>query len=320
MTIDLSTELGSLILPNPIMLSSGPKGGRTGKGMKKFAEAGWAMCVAKTISKESSKGWPKPQIVDFSPFYMINAMGGPGPGYLAFAEEITTAKESNVPIYVSIAADSSENFIMIAKHLIEAGADGIEMNVSCPHTPGRAKWSSSFDQLEDLVRSVRQEIDKPIWVKLPSTRLADTPRLAEAAAKGGADCIVPFNTVPAAVIDINTGKPALGNPHGVGGLSGKAVKPIGLRAVLDTARVVDIPVIGGGGIETGEDVIEYLMAGASAVQLHTLAMRKGAKVIDDLLESVKRFMVEKGYSSIKEIIGKTLQYIPEVPFSYLEGQ
>ena len=319
MGVDLTTTLGSISLKHPVMLSSGPKGGRKGRSMKKFAEEGWAMCVAKTISKEPSKGWPKPQIVDFSPHYMINAMGGPGPGYLAFAEEVRIAKESEIPIFVSIAATSPDDFIIIAKHLIEAGADGIEMNASCPHTPGRARWSSAYDQLENLVRSVKQEIDRPVWVKLPSTRIVDIPKLAEAAAKGGADCLVPCNTVPAAAIDINTGKPVLGNPHGIGGLSGKAIKPIGVRAILDTSRVVDIPVIGGGGIETGEDVIEYLMAGASAVQLHTLAMRKGEGVINDILESIKLFMKKNGFSSLKEIIGMTHQYVPKLPFSYIEG-
>ena len=319
MDVDLTTQIGSLHLKNPIILSSGPKGGRSGKGMKTFAEAGWSCVVAKTVTKEPSKGYPHPTIVDFPPYYMINAQGGPNPGYIAFAEEVHIAKEGGVPVFVSIAAPSPQDFILIARHLIQAGADGIEVNASCPHTPGRARWSSSWERLEELIRSIRGEIEKPIWVKLPSTRMADIPRLAEAAAKGGADAIVPFNTVPAMAIDIHTGKPKLGNPHGVGSLSGKAIKPLGIRAVLDAVRVVDKPIIGVGGIEDGLDVIEYLMAGASAVQIHTIAMRKGERVIDEILDGAKKFMEGKGYQSIRDVIGLTLQYVPKLPFSYIEG-
>lgn len=317
--VDLSAQIGTISLKNPIMLASGPKGGKSGEGMKKFAAAGWACAVAKTISKEPSKGFPNPTIVNFRPYYTINAQGGPGPGYLAFAKEVRIAKEGGIPVFVSIAAPSPEEFILIGKHLIEAGADGIEVNASCPHTPGRAKWSSSAEGLEVLIKSIRQAIDKPIWVKLPSTRMADIPRLAEAAAKGGADAVIPFNTVPGMAINIDTGKPRVGNPHGVGSMSGKAVKPMGVRAVLDAVRVVDIPVIGVGGIEDGHDVIEYLMAGASAVQIHTKAMWEGEGVIHKILDETKQFMVEKGYRSLRDIIGLTLQYVPKLPFSYIEG-
>ncbi len=316
---DLTTKIGTLHLKNPVVLASGPKGGKSGKGMKKFAEAGWGCIVAKTVTKEPSKGFPTPTIVDFPPYYMINAQGGPNPGYIAFAEEVRIAKEGGVPIIVSIAANAPEDFILIAKHLIEAGADGIEVNASCPHTPGRARWSSSWENLEVLIKAIRQGVDKPLWVKLPSTRMADIPRLVEAAARGGADAVTPFNTVPGMAIDINTGKPRLGNPHGVGSISGKAVKPMGLRAVLDAVRVVDIPIIGVGGVEDWSDVIEYLMAGASAVQIHTIAMRKGEGIIDEILEGVKKFMNEKDYTSIRDMIGLTLKYVPKLPFSYIEG-
>ncbi len=319
MDIDLTTQIGSLHLKNPIMLASGPKGGKSGKGMKKFAEAGWSCVVAKTVTKEPSKGFPKPTILDFRPYYTMNAQGGPNPGYIAFAEEVRIAKKGGVPVFVSIAAPSAEEFIMIGKHLIEAGADGIEVNASCPHTPGRARWSSSWENLEVLIKSIRQGIEKPIWVKLPSTRMADVPRLAEAAARAGADAIIPFNTVPGMAIDIHTGRPRLGNPHGVGSLSGKAVKPMGVRAVLDAVRVVDVPIIGVGGIEEGADVIEFLMAGASAVQIHTIAMWKGEKIIDEIIAGMKKFMEEKGYRSIRDMIGITLQYVPKLPFSYVEG-
>lgn len=319
MDLDLTSKIGAVHLKNPIILASGPKGGKSGMGMKKFAEAGWGCVVAKTVTKEPSKGFPNPTIVDFRPYYTMNAQGGPNPGYIAFAEEVRIAKGGGVPVFVSIAAPSAEEFIMIGKHLIEAGADGIEVNASCPHTPGRASWSSSWENLEVLIKSIRQGIEKPIWVKLPSTRMADVPRLAEAVAKAGADAIIPFNTVPGMAIDINTGRPRFGNPHGVGSISGKAVKPMGVRAVLDAVRVVDVPIIGVGGIEEGVDVVEFLMAGASAVQIHTIAMWKGEKVIDEILAGVKNFMEEKGYRSIRDMIGLTLQYVPKLPFSYIEG-
>lgn len=319
MNPDLTTRIGTVELKNPVILASGPKGGKSGQGMKTFAQAGWGGIVAKTVTRDSSPGFPKPTIVDFPPYYMINAQGGPNPGYLAFAEEVRIAKEGGVPVFVSIAAPSAEEFILIGRHLIGAGADGIEVNASCPHTPGRAKWSSSWERLEELIKAIRQGIDKPLWVKIPSTRMADIPRLVEAAARGGADAVIPFNTVPGMAIDIQTGRPRLGNPHGVGSISGKAIKPMGLRAVLDAVRVVDVPIIGVGGIEEGADLIEYLMAGASAVQIHTIAMRKGEGVVQEILDGVKRFMAGKGYRSVREMIGLTLQYVPKRPFSYVEG-
>ena len=319
MDVDLSVKIGTIALKNPIILASGPKGGKSGEGMKKFAKAGWGAVVAKTVTKEASKGFPNPTIVNFRPHYTINAQGGPNVGYIAFAEEVRIAKEGGVPVFVSIAAPTPEEFVLIGKHLIAAGADGIEVNASCPHTPGRAKWSSSSENLELLIRSIRREIEQPIWVKLPSTRMADIPRLAEAAAKGGADAVIPFNTVPGMSIDINTGKPRVGNPHGVGSISGKAVKPMGVRAVLDAVRVVDIPIIGVGGIEDGLDVVEYFMAGASAVQIHTKAMWEGEGVIDKILDETRQFMIEKGYRSIRDMVGLTLKYVPKLPFSYIEG-
>lgn len=319
MDLDLTTKIGAIHLKNPIILASGPKGGKSGIGMKKFADAGWACTVAKTVTKEPSKGYPNPTILDFRPFYTINAQGGPNPGYIAFAEEIRIAKEGGVPVFASIAANSPEDFIMIGRHLIQAGADGIEINASCPHTPGRARWSSSWENLEALIKPIREAIEEPIWVKLPSTRMADIPRLAEAASRGGADAIIPFNTVPGMAIDINTGKPRLGNPHGVGSISGKAVKPMGIRAVLDAARVVNTPIIGVGGMEDGLDVIEYLMAGASAVQIHTIAMWKGEGIINEILLGMKRFMEKKGFKSVTEMVGLTLKYVPKHPFSYIEG-
>jgi dihydroorotate dehydrogenase (NAD+) catalytic subunit len=319
MSADLSTQIGTVNLKNPIVLASGPKGGSSHEGMRQFLDAGWGGIVTKTVTKEPSKGWPTPSIIDFYPHYMINAQGGPNPGYVAFADEIRFIKQGDAPVFVSVAADSTEDFIMICKHLIEAGANGIELNVSCAHTPGRARWSTSYQKLKAMIKSIRENIDKPIWVKLPSTRMADIPKLAEMAAMGGADCIVPFNTVPGMAIDIKTGKPRLGNPHGVGSISGKAIKPLGLRAVLDTVRVVDIPVIGTGGIEDGLDVVEYLMAGASAVQIQTLAIRKGAEIIDEIIRCLKGFMEQNGYVSIREIIGRTLQFVPKLPLSYIEG-
>lgn len=320
MAVDFTTTIGSLTLDNPLILASGPRGGKTGKGMKEFSDAGWGAVVAKTVSINPSKGFPAPTIIDVKPWYMINAQGGPNPGYKRFAEEIKVAKEGRAPVIVSLAGDSAEEFSTMAQEFIASGADAIEINASCPHTPGRARWSRERDVLRDLVREVRNATTAPIWVKLPSTRIVDVPFLAEAVEQGGADAVIPFNTVPAMLIDIETAKPVLGNPNGVGGLSGKAVKPLGLRCVVDTVRVANIPVIGVGGVECGEDVIEYLMAGARAVQVHTLCLREGPQVIDRLLQEMASFMERKGYQSVQELIGLTLQYMPERPFQYLENQ
>lgn len=317
---DLSINLCGIKMKNVIMLGSGPRGGSSGQGMKTFAEAGWGAVLSKTCSVDPQKGHPKPQIKDYPPYYMINAQGGPNPGYIKRAKEVEFAKTVGVPIIASIGADNKEDFIMMANEFAEAGADAIELNMSCSHSSNRSNWTNDKEAMRVCIKAVKDAIDIPLWVKLPSTRIIDIPILAQTVEQGGADAVIPFNNLPATMIDIETGKPVLGNPNGIGSISGKAVKPVALRCVLDAARVVNIPVIGTGGVDCGEDIIEFLMVGASAVQIHTLPFRDGPGVIDRLLNEIEEFMNRKGYKSIDEIIGLTLKYVPEKPFQIIDEQ
>ena len=195
-------------------------------------------------------------------------MGLPNPSYKDFQAEIDAARKGGVPVIASIFASSAEEFAQISRNL---DADALELNLSCPHAE---KYGSELGRYPDLVESVTGAVKAassvPVWVKLtPNT--ADILELGLAAQRGGADAVVAINTLKAMAIDIETGYPILGNRFG--GLSGRAIKPVAVRAVYDLASRLEIPVIGVGGISSWEDAVEMIMAGASAIQVGTALLQ-----------------------------------------------
>jgi len=305
----LDTNIESLKLDNPTMLAAGILG-VTGSSLKRVAKAGAGAVVTKSISKNERSGYCNPTVLeDIEGFSLLNAMGLPNPGCEEFANEIPIAKEGKKPVIVSIFGSTVEEFVYIAKRMERAGADALELNLSCPQsTPGIQK-NIYFGQDEQLTfkttESVVNTVNIPVFVKL-TTNVSSIGRMAKKAEEAGASAITAINTLPAARIDVNTGCPILANT--VGGLSGYAIFPRALGAVIEIKSYVDIPVIGVGGVRDSRSAIEMLLAGASAVQIGTAIMYRDIQVFEEIKEGIKEYMKEHGYGRLEEFIGLSIKY------------
>jgi dihydroorotate dehydrogenase (NAD+) catalytic subunit len=206
-----------------------------------------------------------------------------------------------VPIVVSVYGFSEDEYASVAEKAVEAGADAVELNVSCPHV---RETGSEIGQnariLSRVVRFVKAKVDAPVFVKL-SPNVTSIVEMAEAAARHGADGLTVANTVRAMAIDVETALPILGNR--VGGLSGMATKPIAVRCVYDVHENVDLPIIGCGGIGSAEDAVEFILAGASAVQIGSGIASKGIGIFRDVRRGIDAYLKKKGLRSVKEIVG-----------------
>jgi dihydroorotate dehydrogenase (NAD+) catalytic subunit len=290
----LSVEAGGLALPNPILLAAGILG-TTGASLRRAALAGAGGVVTKSVGSVPREGHPGPTVVQVE-CGLLNAMGLPNPSYTEFQEEIDIAKTGGVPVIASIFGSSAEEFAMIARGL---EPDAFELNLSCPHAE---KYGSELGRYPEMVEAVTGAVkaaaNVPVWVKLtPNT--ADIAELGLAAQRGGADAVVAINTLKAMAIDIETGYPILGNRFG--GLSGQAIKPVAVRCVYDLASLLEIPVIGVGGVTSWEDVVEMIQAGACAVQVGT-ALLKGYGVFSEMTEGLSRYLERKSLT-LEELRG-----------------
>jgi dihydroorotate dehydrogenase (NAD+) catalytic subunit len=228
-------------------------------------------------------------------------MGLPNPGMEAYAAEIAEAKAGEVPIIGSVFGGTEEEVAEVAKAMHAAGVDAVELNLSCPHAKGYgAEIGSTPEMVEAVCRSVKEAVPIPVFAKLtPNT--SSIASLAKAAEKGGADAVVAINTLKGMVISPEARMPVLGNRYG--GLSGPAIRPVGVRCVYEIYEAVNIPVIGVGGISTGRDAIEYMMAGAKAVQIGTAIWKEGPEVFGKITREIMEFMEESGYKKLSEMTG-----------------
>jgi dihydroorotate dehydrogenase (NAD+) catalytic subunit len=298
MTRNLAVTISDLQLGNPTMLAAGILG-MSGLTLKLVAESGAGAVVTKSLGLEPRSGYSNPTVVQVK-CGLVNAMGLPNPGIEHFAQELQEAK-AEVPIIASIYAFAPQDFALTAQKAVDIGADALELNVSCPHTEKTgAEIGQDPKLVEEVVRAVRGGVQKPIFVKL-TPNVANIARVAKAAEEACADAITAINTVKAMVIDIETGQPILGNK--VGGLSGSAIKPLAIRSVYEIYRAVKIPVIGCGGVETWQDAVEFMQAGASAVQIGTAIATKGIGIFNQVTEGIKAFLEKKGFGSVREIVG-----------------
>jgi dihydroorotate dehydrogenase (NAD+) catalytic subunit len=295
----LATEIAGLKLANPTMLAAGVLG-LTGSFLKKVVEAGAGAVVTKSLGLKPREGYPNPSVVQVD-CGLLNAMGLPNPGVRHFGEEIREVKETEVPVIVSIYAFSSEEFAKAAEVAVDVGADALELNVSCPHVEGTgAEIGSDPELVAKVVSKVKNEADKPVFVKL-TPNVANIVEVAKAAVKAGADAITAINTVRAMAIEIETTRPVLANK--IGGLSGPAIKPIAVRCVYEIYREVDVPVIGCGGITGWRDAVEFMLAGASAVQIGTAIAFKGLGVFKSVTRGIDVYARKKGFGNVKNIVG-----------------
>ncbi|UCE15501.1 MAG: dihydroorotate dehydrogenase [Candidatus Bathyarchaeota archaeon] len=299
MSSRLVTEIAGLKLTNPTMLAAGILG-LSGSLLKRMAEAGAGAVVTKSVGLKPRRGYPNPTVVQVD-CGLLNAIGLSSSGIHSFGEEIKEARKGRVPVIVSIYGYSPEDFAEVARVAVEEGADALELNVSCPHVE---KTGSEIGQnprlVAKVVKEVKNKVDKPVFVKL-TPNVAEVAVLAEAAVKAGADAVTAINTVRAMTIDLETTRPVLANK--IGGLSGPAVKPIAVRCVYEIHRRVEVPVVGCGGIATWQDAVEFMLAGASAVQIGTAVAFEGLDVFKSIAEGIEAYLERMGFGSVKEIVG-----------------
>ena len=305
--IDLSVRVGGLTLANPVM----PASGTFAEGLDRVMDFDrLGAFVTKTITRELRAGNPLPRVVERAGG-LINSIGIPSKGVRHFLDE-TLPYYANYkpPLVVSISAPTAEDFAGLARELTRAGVAAIEANISCPNIEEDGKaFAMRASSTTAVVRQLRAATSLPLWVKLtPNT--GDLPEVARAAERAGADALVVANTILAMAIDLDTFKPCLGNI--MGGLSGPAIKPIVLRQVYQCARTVKIPVIGCGGISTTEDAVEYLLAGATAVQVGTATFVQPA-AMTTIIDGLAKFCERRDIAGVADLIGAVVSEESDEP-------
>jgi len=296
----LSVSIAGLRLANPTMLASGILG-YSAESLENILEGGAGAVVTKSVGLKPRVGYANPTVVQVS-CGLINAIGLPNPGIAEFVSEIRTAKTIlTIPLIVSVYGFSAEEYATVAKKAVGAGADAVELNVSCPHVKETgSEIGQNSEILKEVVGKVKATVHKPVFVKL-SPNVTDIANLAEAATKAGADALTAINTVRAMAIDTETAIPILSNKRG--GLSGPAVKPIAIRCIYDIYESVKVPIIGCGGITNWRDAVEFLLAGASAVQIGTAIATEGFSIFKSVTRGIESYLRRKGFESVNEIVG-----------------
>jgi dihydroorotate dehydrogenase (NAD+) catalytic subunit len=305
--IDLSVRVGGLTLANPVM----PASGTFAEGLDRVMDFNrLGAFVTKTVTRELRAGNPLPRVVERAGG-LINSIGIPSKGVPYFLEQtLPYYARYKPPLVVSISAPTAEDFASLASELTRAGVAAIEANISCPNIEEDGKaFAMRAASTESVVRHLRAATSLPLWVKLtPNT--GDLPEVARAAELAGADALVVANTILAMAIDLETFKPCLGNI--MGGLSGPAIKPIVLRQVYQCARAVKIPVIGCGGVSTTEDAVEYMLAGATAVQVGTATFVQPA-AMTTIIDGLVKFCERRDIIRVADLIGAVVNEESDEP-------
>jgi len=301
--IDFSTTIAGLTLRCPVMLGSGPLGAKAAHLLAYSRQAG--AVVTKSISVEPSTGNPHPRILRTDHDGMLNCEGGPNPGIKEFSETLRRVKpDLDCPLIGSLsprtlryAADIEE----VGARFEEAGCNAIELDFKYLYDEKGLRTDFTIHQINETLDRLRRTVKIPLIAKL-AYGAADLAALAKTAEDAGVEAICAINSVfPAMKIDIQKRAPALSMKYG--GLSGAPIRPLAVAAVYRIAQAVKIPVIGIGGIMTGEDVVEFLLAGASAVQVYTVVQIEGVKGFSRILGELRSSMEQNGIGSVREIIG-----------------
>jgi len=297
---NIHVNIGGIELRNPVMTASGTFG--YGSEFEKLIDLNrLGAIIVKGLSLEPSGGNPPPRIVE-TPCGMLNAIGLENVGLAAFVKEkLPFLKRLETPIFVNIYGKSVVEYAELAARLDDIeDVSGIEVNISCPNVKsGGLAFGAYPDSASEVVSAIRDKTEKPMMVKL-SPNVTDITQIAQSVEAAGADSISLINTLTGMVIDIETRRPKLANI--TGGLSGPAIKPVALRMVWQVAQNVKIPVIGVGGIMTAEDALEFLIAGAVAVQVGTANFINPHATID-IIEGIEAFLIERQIDNLTDIIG-----------------
>ncbi|MGQ4915241.1 MAG: 4Fe-4S binding protein [Candidatus Asgardarchaeia archaeon] len=320
MGLDLSLKIGDVVLDNPVIATAGDLF-RDGHLIKRYSTMGMSAIVTKTITSQVLP-FPHPCLADFKCYFLNNVPGSEYSAEFWFDKgHVKIAKEGKAKVIVSIAGVNPEDAVSLATRAEKAGADILEIPTYCPSIPeileslGASSPPPEFTNVEpmkEIVKAVKESVSIPVMVKLSSVFNPETKLWAKGAEDAGADAVVIADSFgPVLAIDINTGQPLLGGPHGFAGLTGRALKPLTVRMVFEAAEVVKIPIIGVGGIRDWKDAVEYILAGAKGVGLYTEAHLRGPSVYKRVLDGIVKYMEEKGYKSIAEFSGLTHKKVKE---------
>jgi len=304
--VDLSIQLApknpkGLLLANPVMTASGTFGyGTEYSDLVDIQKLGAIVCKGTTL--KSREGNPQPRLVETASG-LLNSVGLENIGVEAvIREKAPIWSKWRVPVIVNIAGETIDEYREVAERLEGvSGISALEVNISCPNVfSGGIEFCSSAISAAAVTEKVKAVSTLPIVVKL-SPNVTDIVEIASAVSAAGADAITLINTVRGMAIDINKHRPSLGSYFG--GLSGPAIKPIALYMVYKVASAVDIPIIGCGGINNAQDAVEFIVAGASAVQIGTANLANPGAALD-VLDGLKQFMTENGATNLRAVIGK----------------
>jgi len=294
----LSASIGQIKLERPTILASGILGISLDV-FERIYHAGAGAVVTKSLSKEPWEGYPNPTISSVKGGGWINAVGLSNPGAPYFAKMI--AQNKDVPIIVSLVGSVDKDFEFMIKQFENVKVLAYELNLSCPHVAKVGlEVGDDPDLVKKIVKKVKSKTSVPVIAKvgLGTTNYLDT---VDAAVKAGIDGITAINTLRAMAIDVETQRPILSNK--IGGLSGTPIKPVAVRCVYEISSKYDIPIIGCGGISSWDDAVEFILAGASAVQIGSAVGDNWISVFSEINNGILEYMKRKGYSTIQEMVG-----------------
>jgi len=297
--LSLAVDLAGLRLRNPVMNAAGVLG-MSAPLLRRVYEGGAGGVVTKSVGPRPRVGHPNPTVAAVEGG-LLNAMGLPNPGADYFTGVVRELRAAGVPVVASFFGASVEEFVEVARTLAGAGADALELNCSCPNVEEElGMLGADPANVERITSAVKGAVDLPVFVKL-TPNVTDIAEVARAAERGGADAVTAVNTLKALAIDVEMRRPVLANT--TGGLSGPALKPVALRCVWEIAESVDLPIIGCGGISGWRDAVEYLLCGASAVEIGTAVMTRGFEVFRKVADGIRRYLEENGFREVGEIVG-----------------
>lgn len=299
--INLSVNIGGFTMKNPVTTASGTFG--SGLEMREYVDLNRLGAITvKGTTLEPRPGNPLPRIAE-TPAGILNAIGLENPGVEVFISDILPQLAFyDTPIIVNIAGSTLEDYAAIARRLDGCGGvAALEVNISCPNVAnGGMAFGTDPETAREAIQMVRQNTAKPVIAKL-SPNVTDIVEMARAADAAGAHALSLVNTFLGMTIDLETGKPFLGNT--MGGLSGPAIRPLAVRMVYQVAQAVSLPIIGMGGIMHWRDAVEFLLAGASAVAVGTSNFTLPDATMQ-IVDGIEKYLRNHGYSDVKEIIGK----------------
>ena len=296
----MKVDIGGIVMKNPVMAASGTFG--YGEEYSKFVDLNQlGAIVVKGISLDPVDGNPVPRLVEV-PCGLINAIGLQNPGFDGFVHnDLPFLRQYQVPVIANIWGHTLKEYVQITKKFNDVeGIHGLELNISCPNIKkGGMAFGTDTDMARRVISAVRAETTLPLIPKL-SPNVSDITVFARIARECGANAISLINSMPAMAIDIETRRPALANI--TGGLTGPAIHAIALKLVWETARAVDIPVIGIGGITCAKDALDFLIAGAAAVAVGTATFTDPLTMLS-VINGIEEYLIQHGLSNIQDLIG-----------------